>query len=71
MLLPGTSRQIFDRAFLPLKQAMLERDFEFEPLEILIQKVKELVVYLLNWRPSVCASKVSKNYQIYFLVDFL
>ena len=39
MLLPGKSiqsRQIYDIAFLSLKQAMLERDFEFEPLEILV-----------------------------------
>ena len=39
MLLQGKSiqsRQIYDIAFLSLKQAMLERDFEFEPLEILV-----------------------------------
>ena len=64
MLLPGTSRQIYDRAALSLDQAMLERDFEFETLEILIQKAKELIVYLLNWRLSVCASEVFKNYQM-------
>ena len=36
MALPRRSRQIFDRVFLSLKQAMLERDFEFELLEILV-----------------------------------
>ena len=36
MLLPGKSRQIYDRAFLSLKQAMLEMDIDFEPLEFLV-----------------------------------
>ena len=36
MLLPRKSTQIYDRAFLSLMQTMLERDFECEPLEILV-----------------------------------
>ena len=36
MLLMRKSTQIYDRAFLSLMQAMLERDFECEPLEILV-----------------------------------
>ena len=36
MLLPGKSRLIYDKAFLSLKQAMQERDLDFEPLEILV-----------------------------------